>query len=299
MKANRHIWVFVSAALLLSSHTQDPSFSLQDAVKDSNIQIKWLNNESSPHYKMPLIAEFTNNKPIPIKIDIDAGIVVEAEDAVYQNLVTTEQHFVVVPPGKTVKKELHAMCIEPSDAAGNASTTYKFAGPKNDKLTALAKFIAEKNFNTSEGQYAIWTLIRGGELSEIYGEDTVAAFALQQFLAKQLGYEPIKTLQTENTYARNYYYRGPLEIELSGFYEYQLANAKSVEVAMFNDRNILVRELLKKHVSTPGKHRFDYTFDGNAFEEDVYFVRLIVDDKIVLNRRIPLKEWKQSFEQQR
>jgi hypothetical protein len=299
MKTYRHIYLSVCVVLLLTSHTQETTLSIQDAMKDSNIEIKWMNNESSPHYKMPLIAEFSNNKSVPVKIDISAGVVVEAEDAVYQNLVTTEQHFVLIPPGKTVRKELHAMCIEPSDAAGKATTTYKFVGSKNEKLTSLAKFIAEKNYNSSEGQYAIWTLLRGGELSEVYGEDTLAAFALQQFLAKQLGYEPVKTLQTVNTFSRNYYYRGPLEIELSGFYEYQLASAKSVEVAMFNDRNILVRELLKKHVSTPGKHRFDYTFDGNAFEEDVYFVRLIVEDKIVLSRRIPLKEWKQSFEQQR
>jgi hypothetical protein len=298
MKAQHLLWLS-AMSITVAGFTNHSVISIADAVKNPKIEVRWTHDPNSPHYKAPLVAEITNSGTTPVSVQVDPGWVVEPFDSTYQNLVITDNQIIVVAPGKSVKKHLNAMCTESGDAGGASDTKYAFKGNKKEKLATLAAFIAEKKYHNSEAQQAVWSLMNRSGLEEIYGADTVAALALQQLVAKLRG-ESIPTYYKQGAnYRNNYYYRGPLQIELGGFFEYQIAKSKSVEVAMFNERNILERELLKKHVSTPGKHRFDYVFDGSAFEGEKYYIRLIVDDKIALERVIPLKEWKNQFEQRR
>lgn len=295
----RHLFSIIIISGAVAGFTNNSVITLSEAVRSPKIEVNWSHDPQSPHYKAPLVAEIINTGTTPVSVQVEPGWIVEPLDSAYQNLVITDRQMIVVAPGKSVKKYLNAMCTESGDAAGSSETKYKFNSSKNDKLSSLASFIAEKNYQNSEAQQAVWTLMNRSGLEEIYGSDTIAALGLQQKVAQLRGDSIPAFYKQGATYRNNYYYRGPLEIELGGYFEYQISKSKSVEVAMFNERNVLERELLKKHVSTPGKHRFNYVFDGSAFEGEQYYIRLIIDDKIALERVIPLKEWKNQFEQQR
>jgi hypothetical protein len=56
-----------------------------------------------------------------------------------------------------------------------------------------------------------------------------------------------------------------------------------VTIGMFNDQNIVVKELYNNPETPPGEHKLAYEFDTMVFPEDTYYVRLIIDGQIKIN----------------
>ena len=62
----------------------------------------------------------------------------------------------------------------------------------------------------------------------------------------------------------------------------------SVSVGLFNQRNVLVRELYNDPAVTPGEHKVSYAFDNSVYTDSVYYARLISDGEVKINRKIEL-----------
>lgn len=276
-----------------SADYHSAAVALDEAVRTGLIRVSATHDPDSPHYKYPLKVSVSNIGKSPVHVDIYPGLLFEAEDETYQGLLVTEQKRLAIAPGKTEEFALAAKCIHSARAAGSNQTIYKTPVKSDTLLVRLAELIAQKQWQNSEAQQAVWVLANKEPYENIYGPDTVTVLALQQAVAG-LQKKPLPERILPQPYAYNYY-AGNMEIEITGYFEYKLSSAREIEIALFNDRGVLTRELLRKHVSSPGKHRFDYTLDGAAFEEDKYYVRLIMDGRIMLSRALPLGELRESW----
>lgn len=287
--------ILISTLLIFSSHQEAAkNLSLPEALKSKHISIQAEYVDGAPHYKYPLSVQIENLQSTPLQVDIKSGNVFLAEDAQLQDMIVTEDQPVVLQPREKKTLTLAAMCISPSKGSGFKGTSYRLSSESYPSLEQLASFIGKKKVQTSEAQQALWVLINNQPLSCIYGPDTILSLDLQQQVAAIRKEKIPEKLQVSNSYQYNYYY-GELKIELSGYFNYDIYKARNIEIAMFNDRGVLVRELMRKDVSSAGNHRLDYKFDASVYDEDVYYVKLIMDDRIMVSRKVPLGDVRKNW----
>lgn len=287
--------ILISSLLIFSAHQKAvKSLSLPEALKSKHISLQAEYIDGAPHYKYPLSVQIENLQSSALQVDIKSGDVFLADDAQLQDMIVTEDLPVVLQPREKKTLTVAAMCISPSKGSGYAGTTYHLGSEVNPSLSQLASFIGKKKVQTSEAQQALWALINNQPLFCIYGPDTVVSFDLQKQVAAIRKEKIPERLQVSDSYQYNYYY-GELKIELSGYFDYDISKARNMEIAMFNERGVLVRELMRKQVSAAGKHRFDYKFDASVYDEDVYYVKLIMDDRIMISRKVPLGEVRKNW----
>jgi hypothetical protein len=282
------------SALILSAQEKAPSqLSLGQALENKSVRLQVTFDEHSPHYKYPMLVRIENLREEFLELKIDPGDIFRAESELTQDMVITEKRLVKLKGKEQCTLNLAAMCISPERGAGARESRYYFEPSSDSIMKAFAAYIAEKKYQNTEAQHAVWALVSKQPVTNIYGPDTTIVLALQQKLAA-LRKEVLPLWVQPQEYRYNYF-ATEMAIELSGYFEYDIAKSRSIEVAMFNEGGVLVRELLRKHVSNSGKHRFDYSFDATIFEEDVYYVKLIMDDKIMLQRKIPLGQVRGSW----
>jgi hypothetical protein len=287
--------ILFSSLLMFSSYQEAvKNLSLQEALKNKHISIQVEYVDGAPHYKYPLSVQIENLQSTPLLVDIKSGHIFQPDDDQLQDMIVTEDQPVALQPREKKTLILAAMCISPSKGSGYKGTSYRLSEESDPALQQLATFIGKSKIQTSEAQQALWVLVNNQPLSCIYGPDTVLSLGLQQQVAAIRKEQIPEKLLVSNSYQYNYYY-GELKIELSGYFNYDIHKARNMEIAMFNERGVLVRELMRKQVSSAGKHRFDYKFDASVYDEDVYYVKLIMDDRIIVSRKVPLGEVRKNW----
>ena len=65
-----------------------------------------------------------------------------------------------------------------------------------------------------------------------------------------------------------------------------MVKTSAVTIGLFNEDNIIVRELLNKPQTPRGEHKLNFEFDMAAYTDPVYFVRLIIDGEIKLSFKL-------------
>jgi len=287
--------MLIGSQLIFSAHQEAvKSLSLPEALNSKHISVQAEYVDGAPHYKYPLSVQLENLQNTPLQVDIKSGHVFLADNSQLQDMIVTEDRPVVLQPREKKTLTLAAMCISPSKGSGYKGTTYRFSNDVDPSLSQLASYVGNRKMQTSEAQQALWVIVNKQPLSCIYGPDTILSLELQKQVAAIRKEKIPEKLQVSNSYQYNYYY-GELKIELSGYFDYDISKARNMEIAMFNEGGVLVRELMRKQVSTAGKHRFDYKFDASVYEDDVYYVKLIMDDRIIVSRKVPLGEARKNW----
>lgn len=266
---------------------------LGEAIQSKKINCLVHGNNASTHYIEPIIAEFTNPGNESIAISIETGGMFIPEDAAKQNIVVTAAQSVTLLPHEKKFVKIKGMCTEEHDASGTDETIYTFQPSKDAKLQKLADFIAAKQYQTTAGQYAVWTLMNNDDLNSIYGADTTEENELKKFMASLTG----KTFAIKNpdNYRTNYY--APPKEKVGGNFEYNFSKAKDVQIAMFDENGILVRELLNQKKVAAGDHQFNFEFDSSVYTDDVYHFKLIVENEVMVDQEWNIQNIRDRFKQ--
>lgn len=252
--------------------------SLESAVKAGKLTCTMQNNPGYSHYSKCLLLEVQNKSGQLLNIEIPAGMQVSPNDSSYQNLVLTETQFVSLQPSERKKIELYAMCTEPSDHAPGGNTVhYKLQHKDSPKLTELCKFLFSNAYYTNEGQAAVWAVAANRPIEDISGFDTSAVRKLQMLTAK-LTNRKVPPPPAKNDYRRNYYAPPQvMKVVVTGSHSFKFSKTRSVQIAMFNTHNVLVRELYNNPQEPAGSKTIPYKFDASIYTDSVYFMRMIVD----------------------
>jgi hypothetical protein len=158
----------------------------------------------------------------------------------------------------------------------------------NQNLSQLCQLIAQEKWHNSEAQQAVWCLVEDRSLSRISGFDTAVVRKLQTKIAKLTNKKmPLAPAKTD--YHRNYYATpSVIKIKVGGSYSFYFSRTKSVQIAMFNTQNVLVRELYKNEQEAPGRKTINYAFDASVYTEPVYYMRMFVDGEKRLETKMNL-----------
>lgn len=243
-------------------------------------------NGSSVHYLEPIVLQVSNLTSQAIIVDIPIGMLFQPEDTTFQSIVTTAPLSVSIPPKASKTLPIKGMCMQQSKSSGTERLKYTAIRNPDSKLLQLCTFIAKNNYQNSEAQQAVWTLMKNIGLDNIWGADTLSAKALIKEMAAITGM-PIPPPNT--SYTHNYYYLEPLKVEIEGEYEWQISYPRSIIIGMFSPNGTLVREIYKNTKETSGTKKIRFHFDPTVYDEPYYDFKLIFDNRTVKNQRLYVK----------
>lgn len=267
---------------------QNPSIttvvSLQQAVDQNLIELDVRGNEDSPHYVQPIMLYARNVTNNPLTINIPNGQQFLSQDPSVQDMLVVKSQQIELPPEHSISLELPAMCTQQDNDSPTDNDLYSIGPMATSHLLQVSDKIEQmESFNTI-GQYAVWSISDNLALDRIAGFDEDEAGALQQFVSSITG----KAIPEKNTtdYLTNYNRPSLAKVTLGGEFEYRVSKTSEVTIGLFNEQNIIVRELLNQPETPRGDHLFEYQFDLSAYTDPIYYVRLIIDGDIKLSFRI-------------
>jgi len=270
--------------LLSASKPIVNTYDLKTAIEKKLIVCKFKGNVESPHYYQPLKIDITNitNKSFVVRIPNGLKFVTDSTDT--QDVIITQEEFIVLVPNKIETKPLFAMCIQQYKSASNESTTYQIGEQSTGDLSKLTKNIEEnKSFNTL-GQYSIWALTDEFPLDEIDGFNEEEANQYQNIVADLLDVPAPAT--NSNDYKNYYKSTKTYKSSVVGKFKYKFHKQSNITIGMFNEQDIIVRELYNNPTEKAGEHLFNYAFDTETYTDPTYYIRLIVNGEIRLNLKM-------------
>lgn len=287
-KSNLIITLLIFTAT--AQHASSTTLSLSDVLKEKKVSCLIKGNGASTHYLEPILLEVTNLSNETVSIIIDNGDLFIPTDEHKQNIVVTEPEVLVLQPKSKQSIKVKGMCTEPNDASGTAETVYTFKPRDNEKLKKLSDFIAEKKYQSSAAQYAVWTLVTEGDINSIYSSDSIEENELKKFMANLTG----KTFALKTKDYRTNYYAPPKE-KVGGAFEYSFIQAQDVQIAMFDKNGILVRELYNQKKVPAGAHKINFEYDSSVYTDDIYYFKLIAGNEVMVNRKWDAQAMRDAF----
>lgn len=265
------------------------------AIQQAKVKVNTTGNDKSTHYHEPMKMTIENNTFNALNVSIPAGTLFYPKDQAEQTLIAVDEIYAKLLPKESKSILLKAMCTEPWDRAGSDASIYTAKKNTNDTLVKLANYISKQKYFTSCGQGAVWTLVKRNSLSNVYGADTIEQKNLRKFLADNAGLK-INSKEELNDYRYNYYVPPTPKETLSGYFQFGMQSPHHIQVAMFDTTGILVRELFNQTNFIPKKNeKIAYKFDFEVYTHDKYFVKLIIDNEVVMNRTVDAKAVRDKF----
>lgn len=264
---------------------------LDDHAAKYSVRYTVHGNSFSTHYLEPLVLEITNTGKENVVVQINNGDLFIPDDSRKQNIVITAPQNISLRAGQTRTLSLKGMCTEPNDGSGDSSTIYTFLAGKNDTLSKLANFIDEHHYQSSAGQYAVWSLVeKERDLNSIYSADSTEENSLKRFVAALSG----RTYAVKGKDYRYNYYEPPRE-KLGGNFQFSFSKPKDVQIALFDKNGILVRELYNQKLVAPGDHNFHFEFDSSVYTDDTYSIKLIFGNEVMIDQEVKVKDIRDAF----
>jgi len=276
--------VIIAITFLTGSKPIITTYDLKTAIEKNLVSCKFNGNIESPHYYQPLIIDITNltNKEITIRIPNGQKFVTDTTDT--QDVIITQEELIALSSKKKVVKPLFSMCIQEYKSASYEGTSFKLGELATGNLSKLTKEIEKtKSFNTI-GQYSVWAITDDFPLDEIDGFNEKEAKHFQNYLAGLLNV-PIPTVEPEK-YKTYYESTKTLSRSVVGKFKYNIHNPSNITIGLFNEQDIIVRELYNNPVQESGEHLFNYAFDLTTYQDPRYYIRLIINGNIKVSLKM-------------
>lgn len=255
--------------------------------------IKGANN--STHYLKPAEIVLTNKTGQAVNVIVENGRKLRNKSGEYQSLICTKRQLFVLEANASETRELEAMCIEMPKKAPNDAAYYEIEQLAEEDLNTVTRFIERRGFQSIVGQRAVWVFTDKEPVKMIAGFKSDEANQLQELVRiltmdKKLKTELQKELEASKQQLDDIYrdvddkkinfYNPNYSMKISGFFEYSLAKNSEVMIAMFNTKGIIVREIYYNPSESSGSRRFDFSFDGSVYPEEIYLFKLIIDSDV-------------------
>jgi len=276
--------LFIAITILSGSKPVNNTYDLKTAIDKKLVTCKFNGNLESPHYYQPLVIDITNltNKEITIRILNGQKFITDTTDT--QDVIITQEELIALSPKKKVVKPLFSMCIQEYKSASYEGTTFKLGEIASGNLKKLTQEIEKtKSFNTI-GQYSVWAITDDFPLDEIDGFNEKEGVHYQNYMAKLLNV-PVPSVQPEK-YKTYYETTKTLTRSVVGKFKYDIHNQSNITIGLFNEQDIIVRELYNNPKQETGEHLFNYAFDLTSYQDPRYYIRLIINGTIKVSLKM-------------
>lgn len=281
--------VLITFIILLSNKKPDSKLihDLGEAVELGLVEIKIDGRHESPHYAQPAHLSIRNLTDKAVNVRIPNGQQLVSNPSTVQDLIVVNEELLILAAKETKEKDLYAMCTQHQNTGPTRSTVYSLGGVASGPLKRLTKEIQKRRDYNTLGQYSVWSIANKRDISTIAGYDEAAATHYQKLVADLTG-RPLPVKDTTD-YLTNYNNASLVERSIGGRFEYGFSKTSAVTIGLFNEQNIIVRELFNHPEMKPGDHELDFTFDAMAYTDPIYYVRLIIDGNIKINFEVEME----------
>jgi hypothetical protein len=125
--------------------------------------------------------------PGKLTVRVAAGLVFNSLNDWEQDLVVTQTVVLTVLPQKEAGTPLLAMCIQPGHASPGQGANFAPARMAEGGLLKLVRHIAERGYQNSTAQSAVWAVAGDGALGDLYGSDPIMVKELCGLVSEATG----------------------------------------------------------------------------------------------------------------
>lgn len=278
--------IALAAFILPLFFSYNTPLSLTDAMTERKISAQFTANLQSTHYEKPITMSLQNLTASTLLIRCKAGLIFHPADTDFQSIVVNQNHDITLAPGQKQDIHLSGFCVKASKSSPHSPMSYKLGKPAGGKLQQLIEFIEAKRYFDIAGQSAVWAVTNNYSLESILSFDGTEQKDLIDYMVQKLGYTA-PAPPAPDDYTRNLAAR-PTKKVVGGNFEFNLSRPRAIHAAMFNKDNIVVRELYNNPFQPAGNKKITFEFDASVYTDDMYYVRLIADGQVMLDRQLRL-----------
>lgn len=276
----------IFGAITLASFVTNNAKDILSLQESGEIELTLKGNSESTHYLKPLTIQAKNTTRKVIEMKIPAGLHFVSHEENTQDILSTQSQMVRIAPNSTKTIDLSGVCIQHSNASPSGNSLFTLSAKAEPKLYELAQFLDDKNIEGSAAQHAAWAISDNNDLSNIIGLDHQHEEELMDKTASILNLpkvpiEEIKKLRQQRvqpTYSSS----------LKGYFKFEFPRATQVQVAVFNQDHVLIKEVFNAKVQ-PGFHKVDYELETTEYEGQKIYSQLIAYNKVLSKRSIDLR----------
>lgn len=245
--------------------------SLIEAVKQKLASVK--SRGKGGYNSKCLDIEVKNISTKPLEIKILAGTIFDNTEEWQQDLMVVEEQAIALRPQQIDIKSLQTVCIQPSNGSPAKGVSFLLWKMAEGHLLKLAQFINEKKCFTSTAQSAVWAVIKGNGLENIYGQDSLMVRELCKIVSEATG-KPCN--------AKNYEPRPHQITSINTSLDVLIPDYTQNAMLTLYTRN---GQVFDRHLSNlalkPGFYRFKMGVNHTLNDTSTFYLRLEEDGKII------------------
>lgn len=272
------------AVLFISADNVNEIYDLKDATEQAIISTAISGNDESPHYTKPLLLTLKNLKSKSVTIKVSNGQQFLSKDPDTQDIIVNKEEMITLNAHETKTLPLYGMCTQQNNGGPGISSEYTLGTVADGNLVALTKEIEKRKAFNTLGQYAVWSITENNHLNSISGFDEEEALYLKTFVAG-LKNIPVPEYDPDD-YLTNYTNNHLVKRSAKGNFRFKFSEESAVTIAMFDENDIVVRELYNNPKVASGTHDLNFEFDVSVYQNKAYYVRMIVDGDIKINMKM-------------
>jgi hypothetical protein len=259
------------------------SLSFQEALSKGLITLQIQENPSSTHYYAPLLISVKNVSTNTLSLELENGQLLEPEIDSFQQFIVTQHLLVNLVPNQKKDVPVFAMCTEQDDSAPYEDVLYTFGKKANSLMNRLSFFVEQNKMFEPDAQFLMWEFAEGK-----YKEEEVDGFEIDEdgsvWVVQEIEGENVVVNKTVEVVEDPH----KPKLIVNGAFEMNFSSPKNVHIAMFNKQHVIVKELYKNPVTPTGSTKLNYEFNSYDFEDEEYYVKLIVNGSVILTRTIEM-----------
>ena len=188
---------YLSTCLLLTLgltvHAAPTRVALQDALKTNRVHIVATGNrvESNPtrstHTGKCLKIKLTNTSPTPLEYHIENAYHMKSVEDKLQDLITTENMYVILSPNQSKEITIQALCGQKSNGSPSEQDTFTLAYRHDGAIQRLTEILEKHHSFDNTAQQAMWCFTDNAPIDYILdtNQDTLIENALIHFIAME------------------------------------------------------------------------------------------------------------------
>lgn len=264
--------VFLAGSLFYGANSIDLQQAIQKGWAGASAKIY---KDTSADSDRSLKVWVTNLRPTPLRVRIVPGLLFHPEDETLQDMVVTEEQWLVVAPLDTAVALLYAMCGERADGSPVDGDAFTPGGLAAEQVCGLAAFIAAKNYQGTAGQEAMWVITDRSDIANVTGIHEDEVIALRNKVSDLLGLPPEALTYTPERLANTATFTVEFQylVRKPGMSSLQLYDAQGQLMATIFSGNALQKGMytftlrVKNFPLVPGRYVLQLQIDGTVAKE--------------------------------
>ena len=279
------LFVFVGVLVLTASkpahQTKDNPLDIARAVSEQKIELTVTGNDESPHYYQPILVNLKNLTSEEVVINIKNGQLFKSTDPETQDIIVTQEEMIVLKAFDHISQPIFGMCVQQFNSAPGITEKYTLDKIATENLASIANQIQEQKAFSIAGQNSVWAVTDNNGLDAIDSYNPEDSDELRSYVANLLNIPDTIIVRSRTVMLDPE--PGRIKRTARGNFKYNFSKTSAVTIGMFNNQNIVVKELYNNAETPAGEHKLDFEFDTMVFPDATYYIRLIIDGQIKIN----------------